>query len=105
MDWKKNRLMIGALILAALAGAAVWAVRSRTGDTPLAVRSGGDFPDLARADIAALEVTRPGEGGETIRLALRDGTWHVTSPLEAVADLTPWSWATTTSETSPTSTT
>ena len=86
MDWKKNRLMIGALVLAALAGAAVWAVRSRTGDTPLAVRSGGDFPDLARADIAALEVTRPGEGGETIRLALRDGTWHVTSPLEAVAD-------------------
>lgn len=86
MDWQKNRLWIGGLLLIALGAAAVWVVGARTGDTPVSDRDRPrDFPDLDRDDIAVLEITRP-ENDESIRLE-RDGeNWRITRPIQAPAD-------------------
>jgi len=90
MDWQKNRLMIGLVALALLGGAAIWAVRTRTGDTPVASGSGSiaDFPsEIERDDISSLEITRPEE--EAVRLERGEGgSWRVASPVDARADQT-----------------
>lgn len=87
MDWQKNRLWIGAVALLVLGGAAIWAVSSRTGDTPRTDRDEpSGFPEIERDDVAVLEITRPGEDGGTIRLERRDDAWRITQPIDAPAD-------------------
>src|SRR5688500_16268878 len=87
MDWQKNRLWIGAVALLVLGGAAIWAVSSRTGDTPRTERDApSDFPEVDRDDVTVLEITRPGEDGGTIRLERQDDAWRITQPIEAPAD-------------------
>lgn len=87
MDWQKNRLWIGAVALLVLGGAAIWAVSSRTGDTPRTDRDApSDFPEIDRDDVTALEITRPGEDGGTIRLERDGDAWRLTQPIEAPAD-------------------
>lgn len=90
MDWEKNRLTIGLVALLVLGGGAIWAVRTRTGDTP--VSSSGPssiegFPsEIERDDITSIEITRPGE--EAVRLTRGEGGWRVSAPVDAVADQT-----------------
>ncbi|GAB4210125.1 MAG: DUF4340 domain-containing protein [Sandaracinaceae bacterium] len=89
MDWQKNRLWIGLVALIALGGGAIWAVRSRTGDSPAATGSATieGFPsDIERDDIRSIEITRPDE--PTVRLERGEGGWRVTAPVESRADQT-----------------
>ncbi len=87
MDLQKNRLFIGALALVALGGLAIWAVGARGGETP--ARDDGRairLPDLERDQIVAIEITRPEDHGNAVRLERRGEEWFVTQPLEARAD-------------------
>jgi hypothetical protein len=87
MDWQKNRLFIGVALLVALGGAAVWAWRTRTGDTPItADQQASAFPELAREDIASIEITRPEGEVRTVRLERRGDQWMIASPIEVPAD-------------------
>lgn len=90
MDWKQNRLFIAAAALLALGGLAAYLVQSRTGDTTTGGTERPTLPAIAEGDVTALDITRPppsGEGEpEHVRLELHDGTWHVTQPIEALAD-------------------
>ena len=81
MDWQKNRLWIGAVALLVLGGAAIWAVSSRTGDTPPS-ESGvpTDFPEIARDDVRVLEITRP-EDDAPIRLERLPPQGHPAGPV------------------------
>jgi len=82
MRWQKNRIWIGAIALVVLAGLAIWAVQRSARDTPkIESRSGLDFPDLERDEIAAIEITRPGDETQMVRLERRDGTWRITHPV------------------------
>ncbi|MDQ3032446.1 MAG: DUF4340 domain-containing protein [Myxococcota bacterium] len=88
MDWQKNRLFIGALVLVAIGGLAIWAIGARTGDTPDrdADRASG-FPDeLERDEIASIEITRPEDDGQAVRLERRENQWFMTAPIEVPAD-------------------
>lgn len=92
MDWQKNRLYIGGAVLLALIGIVTYVARSRSGDTTTAVGERPTLPDIDRADVTALDITRPAPSGEGepehVRLELHDGTWSVTQPLAALADQT-----------------
>lgn len=87
MDWKNNRLFIGLLALVTLGGLAIWAVGVRTGDTPQRESDlPSDFPDLERDQIASIEITRPEDDGQAVRLERREGEWFITAPMEVRAD-------------------
>lgn len=89
MDWQKNRLAVGLVALLVLGGAAIWAVRTRTGDSPPESNDTNipGFPsEIDRDDVTSLEITRPNE--TAVRLERRDGGWRVVSPVEARADQT-----------------
>jgi hypothetical protein len=91
MDWQQNRLWIGLVALLVRGGAAVWAVRTRTGDSPTSSSGSASiegFPhEIERDDITSLEITRPEEGA--VRLERGEGgAWRVISPVEARADQT-----------------
>lgn len=88
MDWQKNRLTIGLVALFVLGAAAIWAVRSKTGDTPAPAAATIDgFPsDIERDSITSIEITRPDE--DPVRLVRGEGGWRVASPVEAAADET-----------------
>jgi len=90
MDWQKNRVMIGLVALLVIGGGAIWAVRTRTGDSPVTSSSGTTiegFPsEIERDDISTIEITRPEE--ETVRLVRGEGGWRVAAPVDAVADQT-----------------
>ena len=93
MDWQKNRVIIGVVVLVVLAGLTVWAFRSQPSDTP---EDDGDeaaveLPDIDKAEITSLEVRRPAaddQPAETIRLEKRGEAWWVVEPVEAEADQT-----------------
>jgi hypothetical protein len=86
MDWQKNRIWIGIVALVVVGALAFWAVQRSRRDTPVSERmQAPDFPDLAREDIASLEITRPGDQG-AVRIVRREGTWWIAAPIEAEAD-------------------
>lgn len=90
MDWQKNRLWIGALVFAALLGATIWVVKSRSkeGDAPAvgSVSNENALPEINKSEIDSLEIRRPGE--PVIRLAKSGGSWRVVAPVDALADMT-----------------
>jgi len=89
MDWQQNRLWIGLVALLVVGGAAVWAVRTRTGDTPTTTGAASieGFPhEIERDGIQSLEITRPDES--PVRLERGEGGWRVAAPVEARADQT-----------------
>ncbi|MBX3268763.1 MAG: DUF4340 domain-containing protein [Sandaracinaceae bacterium] len=81
------------VVAVVLVGAVWWAVRSRTGDTPVdeAAESASALPEVTREDITELEIRLPGneEDGtevETVRLVRGEGdVWRLAAPVEAVA--------------------
>jgi hypothetical protein len=89
MDWQKNRLWIGLVALLALGGGAIWAVRSRTGDSPTATGAAtiSGFPsEIERDSITSIEITRPDE--QPVRLTRGEGGWRMAAPVDARADQT-----------------
>lgn len=82
MDWRKNRIAIGAIVFAGLLGLTLWAVNrdSRTERTTDVIPT----VEIERDAITALEVTRP--GGDTVILASSEDGWRVTQPVDAEAD-------------------
>jgi len=82
MNWRKNRIAIGALAFSALLGLTLWAVNSR--NRPAS--GSGEIPsiELEESAITALEITRP--QNDRVVLSKVDGAWRVTEPVEAAAD-------------------
>ena len=82
MEWRKNRVAIGALVFFVLLGLTAWAVNSRDRRPT----SSGEIPtiELDKAAITTLEITRP-ENGRVV-LSKVDDSWRVIEPLEAAAD-------------------
>lgn len=82
MDWRKNRIAVGAVVFVALLGLTLWAAnrqdRAPTGEAELPTI------ELDKDAITAIEVTRP--DGETVTLSKADDGWRVTAPVEAEAD-------------------
>ncbi|MGD8316672.1 MAG: DUF4340 domain-containing protein [Myxococcales bacterium] len=84
MDWRKNRIAIGAVAFFALLALTLWAVNHR--DQPSARETDIPSIDLEKDAITTLEITRPGD--EHVVLSRIDGQWRVTAPLDAEADQT-----------------
>lgn len=84
MDWRKNRIAIGAVAFCVLLGLTVWAMRARN-EQP---RDSEELPslELDKEAITSLEVIRPGH--EPVVLSKSDGAWRVSAPLDAAADQT-----------------
>ena len=82
MDWRKNRIAIGAMVFFVLLGVTAWAVNSRDRQPA----SAGEIPtiDLDKAAITVLEITRPQDG--RVVLSKGDDSWRVVEPVEATAD-------------------
>lgn len=86
MDFQKNRLAIGAVLLVVLGGLAVWAVNAKTGDTPVHQSASDGFPEVERDSIATLEIKRPEDEAPVILTRGESDAWRVTQPVEAEAD-------------------
>jgi hypothetical protein len=82
MEWRKNRIAIGATAFFVLLALTLWAVNSRNRQPS----SSGEIPsiEIDKAAITALEITRPGD--EPVVLSSVDGVWRLIEPVEAAAD-------------------
>jgi hypothetical protein len=82
MEWRKNRVAIGAVAFFVLLGLTLWAVNRRN-QPP---KSETDIPsmELDKDAIHTLEITRPKK--EQVVLSRVDGQWRVTAPIDADAD-------------------
>jgi hypothetical protein len=82
MDWRKNRIAIGAVVFVALLGLTLWVV-NRGSRQPT---NASEVPtvEIDKASITSLEVKRP--GNESVLLSSVDGTWRLTKPMDAEAD-------------------
>ena len=82
MDWRKNRIGIGAAVFVVLLALTLWA----TNRDARQASSVSELPEVGidEGAITALEITRP--GGETVILSNVDGGWRLTEPLDAEAD-------------------
>ena len=82
MDWRKNRIAVGAMAFFVLLALTLWAVNSRDRRPAGA----GEIPsiEIDKDAITALEITRP--AGEPVMLSRVDGAWRVTAPVDAAAD-------------------
>ncbi|KPK14984.1 MAG: hypothetical protein AMJ62_11085 [Myxococcales bacterium SG8_38] len=82
MEWRKNRVAIGAVAFFVLLALTLWSVnrRSRQPETDEALPS----VELDKDSITTLEITRSND--ERVVLSQVDGQWRVTSPLDAPAD-------------------
>ena len=86
MQWRKNRLAIGAAVFLALLGLTVWATTTRD-----RVPQNSELPtvETAEDDVTSIEIHRPNEDGSDLVIVTKtDGDWRVTVPLEAEADST-----------------
>ena len=82
MDWRKNRVTIGAAVFVALLGLTLWAsTRERRRPT-----SASEVPSVSidPETVSRIEITRP--TGERVVLANTSGQWALVEPLEAEAD-------------------
>lgn len=82
MNWRKNRLVVGATLFLGLLVLTLWAVNRRDAQ-PKRVE---EIPsvELDQATITSLEITRPND--ERVVLSETEETWRVTEPLDADAD-------------------
>lgn len=82
MDWRKNRVTIGAVVFVALLGLTLWA-SNRESRRP---SSASEVPTVSidPEKVTRIEVTRP--SGELVVLANASGEWSLVEPVEAEAD-------------------
>jgi len=86
MQWRKNRVAIGAVVFVALLSATIWAVRTRD-DAHTDESAELPLVEIDKDAVSSLEITRPKEDGtEVVVLSKVDAEWRVTVPLEAEAD-------------------
>lgn len=86
MQWRKNRVAIGAVAFLALLGGTIWAVETRD---DVGMNDAVELPpvEVDKDTVTSLEITRPSEDGtEVVVLSKVDGEWRVTVPLDADAD-------------------
>lgn len=88
----QTKLIAALVAFFVLAGGATYVIVKRYGEeeTQVAEQNLPELPEIERAAITELEITRPAqeEGGspETVTLQKRGESWFVTAPLEAEAD-------------------
>lgn len=88
----QTKLIAALVAFFVLAGGATYVIVKRSGEeeTQVAEQNLPELPEIERAAITELEITRPAqeEGGspETVTLQKRGESWFVTAPLEAEAD-------------------
>ncbi|MGB8329978.1 MAG: DUF4340 domain-containing protein [Polyangiales bacterium] len=82
MEWRRNRIAIGALAFFVLLGLTLWAANSR--NRPASDE--GEIPriELEKGAITTLEITRPPD--DRVVLTKVDGSWRVKEPVDAAAD-------------------
>ena len=82
MDWRKNRIALGAAVFVALLALTLWATSRRDRQPETA----GEVPtvEIDKGAITSIEVTRP--GGELVALSNAGGAWRVVEPVDAEAD-------------------
>ena len=82
MDWRKNRVAIGAVVFVVLLGLTLWAT-SRDDRQPT---SASELPalDIDEETVTGLEITRP--SGERVVLSNASGSWRLVEPLDVEAD-------------------
>ena len=82
MDWRKNRVAVGAIVFVVLLGLTLWAVNRRDREPTSAT----ELPtlELEQDAITELQVTRP--NGDSVVLSNASGAWRVVEPLDAEAD-------------------
>jgi len=86
MQWRKNRVAVGAVTFLFLLGVTIWAVGGRDRRS---VESAAALPEVTvdKSAVSELEITRPSEEGkETVVLSKVDDEWRVSSPIDAEAD-------------------
>lgn len=81
---KRYRLAIAAIVLLVMGGLSVWAVRTQSGDSPLAADDTPTLPEIDRDAVTEVEIRRPGDEGP-IRLVKDGENWRLAAPLEAPA--------------------
>lgn len=88
----QTKLIAALVAFFVLAGGATYVIVKRSGEeeTQVAEQNLPELPEIERAAITELEITRPAqeEGGspETVTLQKRGESWFVSAPLEAEAD-------------------
>jgi hypothetical protein len=84
MNWRNNRIAIGAVVFVTLLGLTLWSV-NRDKRQPT---SASEVPtvEIDKGAITSIEVTRPRD--DTVVLSNVNGLWRVTKPLDAEADQT-----------------
>ena len=82
MNWRKNRIAIGAMVFFVLLGLTAWAVNRRSRQPA----SSGEIPaiELDEESISRLEITRPKDA--PVVLSKVDDAWRLIEPLDAPAD-------------------
>lgn len=82
MDWRKNRIAIGAMVFIALLALTLWVANRRDRQPEVAA----EVPriELEEELITTLEVRRP--EGDAVVLSNASGDWRLTAPLDAEAD-------------------
>jgi hypothetical protein len=82
MEWRKNRVAIGAVAFFALLGVTLWAVSSRNREPS----GSAELPsvELDKDAITTLEITRP--QNERVVISKVGEAWRITDPLDAPAD-------------------
>ncbi|HSN82460.1 MAG TPA: DUF4340 domain-containing protein [Polyangiales bacterium] len=82
MEWRKNRVAIGAVAFFVLLALTIWSVNRQDRQPDV----GENIPsvELDQDSITTLEITRSND--QRVVLSKVDGQWRVTSPLEAPAD-------------------
>jgi hypothetical protein len=82
MDWRKNRVAIGAVLFVVLLGLTLWA--AKRGDRQPTSASEVPTVEIDENAVTTLEVTRP--DGERVVLSNASGAWRLAEPLDAEAD-------------------
>ncbi len=82
MNWRKNRIGVGAVLFVGLLALTLWSVNQRDAQP----KSEADIPsvDIDPEAVTILEITRP--GSERVVLTKTGDVWRVTEPLDADAN-------------------
>ncbi len=82
MDWRKNRIALGAVVFVGLLALTLWATSGR--ERQPATETEVPTVEIEKDAITSIEVTKP--GGEGVVLSNASGAWRVVEPVDGEAD-------------------